>query len=134
MKIMNLTPHRIDFVTADGSPLMSVEPSGTVARVSVKTETIGEVAGIPVTKSVYSDIVDLPAPQEGVVYIVSSLVAQRCVDRDDVYIPNESVRDSEGKIVGCKSLGKVDGMDKETAARLLRFYSAESAWIAMMNS
>lgn len=134
MKIMNLTPHRIDFVTADGSPLMSVEPSGTVARVSVKTETIGEVAGIPVTKSVYSDIVDLPAPQEGVVYIVSSLVAQRCVDRDDVYIPNESVRDSEGKIVGCKSLGKVDGMDKETAARLLGFYSAESAWIAMMNS
>lgn len=134
MKIVNLTPHRIDFVTADGSPLMSVEPSGTIARVSVKTETIGEIAGIPVTKSVYSDVVDLPAPQEETVYVVSSLVAQRCVDRDDVFIPNESVRDSEGKIIGCKSLGKVDGMDKETAAHLLGFYSADAAWVAMMHS
>jgi len=134
MKIVNLTPHRIDFCTADGSPLMSVEPSGTIARVSVKTETIGEIAGIPVTKSVYSDVVDLPAPQEETVYVVSSLVAQRCVDRDDVFIPNESVRDSEGKIIGCKSLGKVDGMDKEAAAHLLGFYSADAAWVAMMHS
>ena len=134
MKIMNLTPHRIDFVTADGSPLMSIEPSGIIARVSVKTETIGEVAGIPVTKSVYSDVVDLPAPQDGTIYVVSSLVAQRCVGRNDIFIPNESVRDSEGKIIGCKSLGKIDGMDEERAARLLGFYSAEAAWVAMMHS
>lgn len=133
-RIMNMTPHTINFVTEDGAPLMAVEPSGTIARVSVKTETIGEIAGIPVTKSVYSDIVDLPAPQEGVVYVVSSLVAQRCVDRDDVYIPNESVRDNQGRIIGCKSLGKVDGMDKETAAHLLGFYSADAAWVAMMHS
>lgn len=28
-------------------------------------------------------------------------------DRNDVFIPNESVRDEEGRIIGCKSLGRV---------------------------
>ena len=38
---------------------------------------------------------------------VSSLVAARCNDRTDVFIPNEPIRDAEGRIVGCKSLGRV---------------------------
>lgn len=105
--IINLTPHTINFVSMEGEPLLAIEPSGTIARVSVKTETIGEFAGVPVTKSVYSDVVDLPDPQPDTVYVVSSLVAQRCSDRDDVFIPNESVRDEQGRIVGCKSLGRV---------------------------
>lgn len=105
--IKNLTPHAITFVSENGEPILVIETSGTVARVSVKTETIGEFAGIPMTKSVYSDVVDLPDPQPDTVYVVSSLVAQRCTDRNDVFIPNESVRDEQGRIIGCKSLGRV---------------------------
>ena len=107
MKIVNLTPHAINFVGEDGTPILTVDPSGTLARVSVRTETVGEIAGIPVTQSVFGEVVGLPDPEDGTVFVVSSLVAQRCHDRDDVFIPNESVRDSSGRIVGCKSLGRV---------------------------
>ncbi len=107
MTIKNLTPHAINFVNADGTQLLAVEPSGTIARVTATTVTVGEIDGIPVTRSEYSDVTGLPAPEDGVVYVVSSLVAQRCADRDDVFIPNESVRDDQGRIIGCKSLGRV---------------------------
>lgn len=106
--IMNLTPHAITFVGAntDGTDMV-VKPSGILARVATKTVVIGEIVGIPVTKTEFSEVEGLPAPQEGVIFLVSSLVASRCPDRDDVFIPNESVRDSEGRIIGCKSLGRI---------------------------
>lgn len=107
MKIINLTPHAINFVREDGRPILTVEPSGSLARVSVRTETTGEIAGISVTKSVYGEVEGLPAPEDGTIYLVSSLVAGRVPNREDVFIPNESVRDDKGRIVGCKSLGHV---------------------------
>lgn len=106
MKMTNLTPHAITFVADNGDVIRKVEPSGILARCSVKTETVGEMDGIPVTTSVYGAVEGLPEPEDGTIYIVSSLVAQR-VNRDDVFIPNESVRDDQGRIIGCKSLGRV---------------------------
>ena len=107
MKIVNLTPHEINFVTANGEPVKTIEPSGTLARVTVAIETVGSVEGIPVTESVYGEVEGLPDPETDTIYIVSSLVAQRCTERDDVFIPNESVRDDKGRIIGCRSLGRV---------------------------
>lgn len=60
-----------------------------------------------VTGTSYGEVEGLPAPSNGTIYIVSSLVAARCVGRTDVFIPNESVRDEQGRIVGCRSLGRV---------------------------
>lgn len=111
MRLVNLTPHAINFVTADNQPIMTVEPSGTLARVTAKTVTTGNVwvngVYLPITGTSYGEVEGLPAHEEGVAYIVSSLVAQRCTDRDDVFIPNESVRDENGRIIGCRSLGRV---------------------------
>ena len=106
-KMINLTPHAITFINAESSAAIVVEPSGAVARVSTRTETVGSVAGIPVTQTVFGEVEDLPDPEDGVIYIVSSLVAQRCKDREDVFIPNESIRDDKGRIIGCKSLGRI---------------------------
>jgi hypothetical protein len=105
-KIVNLTPHAITIVSENGDILRKIEPSGMLARCSVRTECVGEMDGIPVTTSVFGQVEGLPEPEEGTIYIVSSLVAQR-VNRDDVFIPNESVRDEQGRIIGCKSLGRV---------------------------
>lgn len=105
--LVNLTPHAITFVNSEGNTLRVVEPSGQLARVSARTVTGDWIDDIPVTTTEFGEVEGLPAPQEGTIYIVSSLVAQRCKDRLDVFIPNESVRDSEGRIVGCKSLGRV---------------------------
>lgn len=107
MKIINLTPHKVTIVNTEGTSIMEIPVSGIVARVTCETVQTGEIEGIPVTETSYSEVTGLPDPSEGIVYIVSSLVAQRCKDRNDVFIPNESVRDEEGRIIGCKSLGRV---------------------------
>lgn len=112
MHIVNLTPHDINFVGDDGTIITTIEPSGALARVTAKTVTTGKVevgvgVCIPVTETDYGEVFGLPAPRENTIYVTSSLVAQRCRDRDDVFIPNESVRDSAGRIIGCRSLGRV---------------------------
>ena len=104
MKMVNLTPHAITFITDEGT--VEVPPSGIVARVAAKTVAIGEVDGIAVTTTEFGEVENLPEQSDGVIYITSSLVAQR-VDRDDVFIPNESVRDESGRIIGCRSLGRI---------------------------
>lgn len=105
--ILNLTPHSISFIGDDGNIISVIDPSGQLARVSARTVRTGEISGIPTSETEYGEVESLPDPQDGVIYIVSSLVASRCQDRDDVFIPNESVRDSQGRIIGCKSLGRV---------------------------
>lgn len=107
INFINLTPHAITFVNSDNKPFCVVAPSGDLARVSTKTVTVGEVEGIPVTQTEYGEVEGLPEPKKDTIYLVSSLVAQRCTGREDVFIPNESVRDSEGRIVGCRSLGRI---------------------------
>lgn len=107
MRFVNLCPHAVTFVNEDNETIRVVEPSGTVARLSTITETIGEMDGIPITQTLFGRITGLPEPEENTIYIVSALVAEQCPGRDDVFIPSESVRNSEGVIIGCKSLGRI---------------------------
>ena len=106
-QIINLTPHSITFCDPEGKPYLTVAPSGQIARVSATTVVTGELAGIPVTETKYGDVVGLPEAKEDTIYLVSTLVAQRVPERKDVFIPAESVRDVAGRIVGCKSLGRI---------------------------
>jgi hypothetical protein len=96
MNLMNLTPHAIRVrvndnrdATPDPSDIV-LEPALAPARVSVQTVQVGDVNGIPVVSSQYGDIVNLPDPVDGVVYIVSMLVAQKAAldGRSDVVSPN----------------------------------------------
>lgn len=103
---INLTPHDI-VIVRDGIEDFIIPASGTVARLSTETVTVGDIDGIPVTATKYGEITGLPPVTPGNVYIVSALVAGRCPARTDVFIPNESVRDERGRIIGCKSLGRI---------------------------
>lgn len=105
MDIINLTPHAITLILQNQT--LTFEPSGTVARVSASVETISHIGDIPVTKTTFGQVENLPDPSNGTVYLVSSLVAQAVKERTDVFIPNESVRDEAGRIIGCKSLGRL---------------------------
>lgn len=107
MNIMNLTPHDVMFVDDNENVIRTIRPSGIPARVSARTVIVGEIDGIPVTKTEFGEIENLPDPEEGTIYIVSLAVAKSCPDRDDVFIPNESVRNEKGVIIGCKSFGIV---------------------------
>ena len=105
--LINLTPHAITFCDAEGNATLTVEPSGQLARCTTKTVIIGTINGIPVTKTEFGEVEGLPEATENTIFLVSSLVASRVPDRLDVFIPNESVRDDKGRIIGCKSLGRI---------------------------
>ncbi len=114
MKVVNLTPHSINLVTDDGDELLTIEPSGTVARVSQDTKPLAtfdfDGVDVPITHNTYGDIEGLPAPSYDTQYVVSNMVAQavsRRGHRNDILVPNESVRDESGRIIGCKSLARV---------------------------
>ena len=107
-KIINLTPHSVNVIGDDNSVAITIEASGNVARCSqtidiVDTINVNNIA-IPVSSSSYGEVVDLPASQDGVYYIVSRLVMSACPNRQDLLVPNDLVRDEAGRVIGCRSL------------------------------
>ena len=108
VKIINLTPHEVTVVGSNGDVLMKIPASGQVARCSVSRAVIGKLNGIPVAKSVMGDVEGLPEPVDNVVYVVSRVVAEAMKGkRNDLIIPDDSVRDSKGCIIGCKGFAVV---------------------------
>lgn len=100
IKIVNLTPHTI---TLCGREI----PSAGVARCQTSVEQVGEIDGIRINRRTFGDVSGLPEPQADTVYIVSAIVAQAVSDsRNDVYIVDETVRDEQGRIIGCNALAK----------------------------
>lgn len=111
-QLINLTPHAIHLVDNAGNPVLTVEASGTVARCASTREQLGNMlhtsgTWVPITHTGFGAVDGLPGPQEGIHYIVSSLVAQATRDRSDLLIPDDTVRDSEGRIIGCRALARV---------------------------
>ena len=100
--ILNMTPHWVNSVGDDNKIIKTFDSVG-VARGSQQTVVIGDINGIPLTTTSFGDVVDLPAPQDGVFFIVSRLVLSACPDRNDLLVPNDLVRDDNGNIIGAKS-------------------------------
>lgn len=108
VEFINMTPHEVVLVNSDSKEVLRRFPaSGTLARVNSSTKVVGEIDGIPITTTEFSDVYGLPEQKDGTVYIVSLAVAQRATDRDDLLVPNGSVRDEQGRIIGCTSLAMV---------------------------
>lgn len=110
MKIINLTPHPINFLGADNRVILTV-PSSGVARAAQRRETIGwvELDGmtLSVTRSKFGAVEGLPDEQDDVIYVVSALTAQAVPKREDVFIVDDSVRDENGRIIGVRGLAHV---------------------------
>lgn len=103
--IRNFTPHPVTLVLGDNT--ITFESEG-VARCAQTTEKVDEVMGIPVTANSFGEVTGLPEPDGVTLLIVSGLVeaAARAAGRTDCVFPAQPVRDSEGRIVGCRSLGR----------------------------
>ena len=106
MEIRNLTPHVLNIVSADGT-VVNIEPSGIVPRISTSQEIVEVINGINVSHEVLGDVIDLPAPEEGVVLVVSRLVASAVNGRNDVLVPGNLLRNEQGQVIGANGLARL---------------------------
>ena len=110
MEIVNLTPHPVRIVNERGEVV--IPPSGVIARVSIRKEMVGEISidgiRVPIYKVEYGEVEGLPEPSEGVVYIVSSVVASKVAGRSDVVVPDDFIRDASGNIIGAKGFSYIE--------------------------
>jgi len=127
--IINRTPHDIVILptsgTASDAPILRLPaaPRGEVARVEQTTNNVDGLvatvdgAVVPIGRAEWGAVVGLPAPQPGVLHVVSVVVVEAAVDsgRDawDLLVPGDQVRDAGGRIVGCRGL--VDGVSASPA-------------------
>jgi len=118
-RLVNLTPHEISIYGDDGGLLLSVLPSGTVARVTEKVtaEFTRDVAGatgpVPVRQVEAAEFAGIPEKEEGTVFIVSRVMADAhraavlagySPARHDIVCPGPAVRDEAGRQTGCTGL------------------------------
>ena len=105
--LINLTPHDINIHLGDGS-IVTIPRSGLVARCETQIRDLRPIFGplgesIPYHEIGYGQVQNLPAKQEGTLFIVSALVAQQ-FPRGDLVIVDDLVRDEQGQVIGCRSL------------------------------
>lgn len=121
-EIFNLTPHPIMICDGEGNILQTIPNCGWELRLTTSTEVAGEFAGIPLTKTVFGKPTAIQGKSfngqenpwetkvnlENTKFVVSQLVKNKyagTVVDQKLLVPAEVVRDSNGNIVGCKSLG-----------------------------
>jgi len=105
MRIKNLTPHQLALCGANGT--LTVPPSGIIARLAVSRTALNPVTidgvELPISLPVMGDVTDLPPAEDGIILVVSAMVAG-AVNRPDVMSPGELLRDGAGNVIGAKGL------------------------------
>jgi len=123
IKLVNLTPHELNiYDDSDGKLILSIPPppkDTPIPRVSIKSEVVGtiEVNGtkIPIRRIMYGNVENLPQPEEGTIYVVSTFVTlalkEKGIVRRDLLSPDTNpdsvIRDKDGRILGVKYLQTV---------------------------
>lgn len=111
VELRNLTGHLIVYENDDGDTLFL--KSRRKARIDSKmdTEEVVVVRGtaVPLLSVQEKKIVDLPPPQEGVLYVVSGIVGSFAanVGRVDVVVPSRVRRRDGGGVDSCAAFIRV---------------------------
>ena len=105
MTIRNLTPHMVNVVDENGITIMELPSEGN-ARATQKAVIVGIIEGIEIVKMTFGEPVDLPAPEKRVFLVVSRITAEAAKafgrTTNDLLLTADPVRDSEGRIIGCR--------------------------------
>lgn len=105
MKMVNLTPHEVR-VIRDGLEDIVFPASGEVARLAqIELGSADHGFGVPFQMVQYGQLVQHVPHVEGTWYLVSLPTALGC-PRGDFVFPYDEVRDSDGRIIGCRMLGR----------------------------
>ena len=110
MEIVNLTPHEVK-VLDDDDNVIATFPSVGVARARQHDVPASEIESIPVVKTEFGEVSGLPEPTGGVVFIVSRITVEAAQAQgrstDDLLVTSGAVRDSQGRIVGCRAFARL---------------------------
>ena len=106
MRIVNLTPHPISIIRMDEGITMELPSEGS-ARVATSSIRVGEINNVPVNRRQFGEVTGLPDPVDGVVLLVSRIVAEAAGDRDDLIMVDETIRDQDGRIVGAAAFSRL---------------------------
>ena len=110
-ELRNHTPHPVRVVLGEGGsvelPPESPTPRCVVRRVPDGLATT--IHGVlPLTRTDLSgEVIDLPPVRPEVLCIVARAVVEALPDRSDLVFPDDLVRDAAGRVVGCRSLGRI---------------------------
>ena len=116
MRLVNLTPHPITIMLTDNRDEDLILPAESVParckEVRWQITHLGVDDGryvVPVNRTLFGDVTGLPEQSDWtdpnpVAYVVSRAVCDAVPERHDLYAVDETVRDEQGRIIGCRSL------------------------------
>lgn len=106
--LKNLTPHEVKIFKLNGvTPDLDViiEASEIIARVSCEYIKVDKkVDGIDLYRHVFGEVTGLPAYEEGVYLLVSTMVRETLPLRKDLVSPGQLLRNDKGEVIGCLGL------------------------------
>jgi hypothetical protein len=106
--IINCTPHDVN-IYLDENTTIVLPKCESPARCTTSNVYLGDFDGIPIYHVVYEDVINLPNPEVGTIYVVSAIVAQAVKNRADVFAPDSgtsALRNSNGQIIAVRNLLK----------------------------
>ena len=106
---INLTMHDInlyDYEDKYNFVIHTIPPSGDIVRLDSAEETLFRLGNIEVNQVTYSSADELPPMVKNQYYIVSALVANAYPDRRDFLMVHKTVRDDNGRIIGCRAFAQ----------------------------
>ena len=112
-KLVNCCPHDINILNEENKIIWSLPQGEHTARCRRYEETAPEIilddgtVVFATKKVVRREILDLPEPKEGVLYIVSKWVAEWAIGRNDLLVPNGVVKGNDGTKLGCRGLSVI---------------------------
>lgn len=104
-KFINLCPHPVRIRRVSDGGFDIYERCETPARAYGDVKVIG-IKGDYLIKDIDVDsaiVVNVPEPQEGIIYIVSRAVKRDLPDREDLLVPSP-IRDETGRTIGADAL------------------------------
>ena len=111
MELVNLFPHEIDLVLADGTEIV-LPPCAKPARAAmersldrvIRLDLDSGPIDVPLSTVEMGEVSQLPPPAADTWYIVSLVVAYAHPERTDLLVPDDLVRDEVGRVIACQAL------------------------------
>lgn len=105
-RFTNLTPHDINLFNYEDELIYTIPASGEIVRLYTTEETLFYLGDVEVNQVTYMSA-DVLAPfVRNHYYIVSALVANAYPDRGDFLMVHKTVRDDNGRIIGCRAFAQ----------------------------